>query len=287
MTYAGLMSLEEKATQFRGLHHGPAVLVLPNAWDAASARVIEDAGFPAIATTSAGVALSLGYPDGQRVSRGEMLAAVGRIARAVEVPVTADIEAGYGATPEAVAETIRGVLETGAVGVNLEDSWQREGGPALADLTLQEERIQAAREAAAAASVPLVINARTDVFLHHIGEEAARPDEAIRRLNAYLKAGADCAFPIIVREPALIARLVAAVAGPVNILAGPGAPAIPELQRLGVARVSFGSALMRASLGLTRRIAAELKAAGTYAGFPDDTIPSPEANRLFDRASRG
>jgi 2-methylisocitrate lyase-like PEP mutase family enzyme len=268
------MSPSEKAAHLRALHHGPPILVLPNAWDAASARVIEEAGFAAIATTSAGVALSLGYPDGQRVGRDEMLGAIRRIASAVRVPVTADIEAGYGDTPEAVAETIRGVIDAGAVGVNLEDSWERDGVPALADVALQQERIRAAREAA---SIPLVINARTDVFLHRLGDEA----EAVRRLNAYLEAGADCAFPILVREPALIARLVAAIAGPVNILAGPGAPSVPELQRLGVARVSFGSALMRAALGLTRRIANELRTSGTYGGFPEDTIPSPEANRLF------
>lgn len=271
------MSPPEKAARLRALHRGTSILVLPNAWDAASARVIEEAGFPAIATTSAGVAFSLGYPDGQRVGRDEMLAAVRRIAAVVHAPVTADIEAGYGETPEAVAETIRGVLAAGAVGVNLEDSWERDGRPVLADLVLQEERIRAAREAAEAASIPLVINARTDVFLHRLGDEA----EAVRRLNAYLRAGADCAFPILVRDPALIARLVGAIAGPVNILAGPGAPSIPELQRLGVARVSFGSALARAALGLTRRIANELKSAGTYGGFPEDAIPSPEANRLF------
>ena len=271
------MSLSEKAVRLRTLHHGPPILVLPNAWDAASARVIERAGFSAVATTSAGVAFSLGYPDGQRIGRDEMLAAIRRIAAAVRVPVTADIEAGYGEAPESVAEAIRGVLDAGAVGVNLEDSWERDGGRVLADLALQEERIRAAREAAQAAGVSLVINARTDVFLYGLGDEA----EAIRRLNAYLRAGADCAFPILVSDPPLIARLVEAIQGPVNIFAGPGAPSIPDLERLGVARVSFGSALSRAALGLTRRIADELKSTGTYASFPEDTIPFPEANRMF------
>jgi len=271
------MSLSEKAVRLRTLHHGPPILVLPNAWDAASARVIEQAGFSAIATTSAGVAFSLGYPDGQRIGRDEMLAAIRRIAAAVRVPVTADIEAGYGEAPESVAEAIRGVLDAGAAGVNLEDSWERDGGRVLADLALQEERIRAAREAAQAAGVSLVINARTDVFLYGLGDEA----EAIRRLNAYLRAGADCAFPILVSDPPLIARLVEAIQGPVNIFAGPGAPSIPDLERLGVARVSFGSALSRAALGLTRRIADELKSTGTYASFPEDTIPFPEANRMF------
>jgi 2-methylisocitrate lyase-like PEP mutase family enzyme len=269
------MTQSQKAEQFLALHHGPAPLVLPNAWDAASARVIEDLGFPAIATTSAGIANSLGYPDGKRISRGEMLAAISRIVAAVRVPVSADIEAGYGETPEAVADTIRAVLAAGVIGVNLED--------AMADIHLQEERIQAAREAARAAGIPLVLNARTDVYLLAGGDENARFEDAVRRSNAYLLAGADCAYPIGARGAPLIAALVAAIQGPVNVLAGPGAPSIPELQSLGVARVSFGAFLARAAMGLTRRIARELLHSGAYSSFPEDTIPSAEANQLFER----
>lgn len=268
------MLQSDKAARFAALHRGPKILVLPNAWDAASARVIEQAGFPAVATTSAGIAISLGYPDGQRITRDEMVAAVRRIAAAVEVPVTADIEAGYGETPEAVAETVRQVVAAGAVGVNLEDSWERGGHRTLAETALQEERIRAA----CSAGGPLVVNARTDVFLYRLGEF----DDAVRRLNAYLRAGAQCAYPIGVRDPPLIARLVEAIEGPVNILAGPGSPSTGELERLGVVRASYGSALMRAALGLTRRIAREIAATGTNSSFPEDTIPSPEANRLFD-----
>lgn len=266
---------QTKAEQFRALHHGPTPLVLPNAWDVASARVIEESGFPAIATTSAGVAFSLGYPDGQRITRDVMIEAVRRIANAVKVPVSADVEAGYGDTPEAAGETIRAVISAGAIGANLEDG--------LVDLNLQVERIQAAREAARATGIPLVLNARTDVYLRRGGDDKALLDDAVRRLNAYLHAGADCAFPIGARDPQLIAELVRAIDGPVNVLAGPGAPSIPELQRLGVARVSFGSGLMRAAMGLTRRIARELLSAGTYTSFPEDSIPSPEANRLFEK----
>jgi 2-methylisocitrate lyase-like PEP mutase family enzyme len=269
------MTPSQKAERFLALHHGPAPLVLPNAWDAASARVLEDLGFPAIATTSAGVAFSLGHPDGQRISRDEMLAAVSRIVAAVRVPVSADIEAGYGETPEALADTIRAVLAAGAIGVNLED--------AMADIRLQEERIQAAREAARAAGIPLVLNARTDVYLRPGGDEKARFDDAVQRLNAYLLAGADCAYPIGARGAPLISALVGAIQGPVNILAGPGAPSIGELQSLGVARVSFGSGLARAAMGLTRRIARELLHSGAYTSFPEDTIPSAEANHLFVR----
>jgi len=281
------MTQTEKAALFRKLHSSPPILVLPNAWDAASARIMEDAGAPAIATTSAGIALSLGYPDGQRISRQEMLAAVRRIAAAVEVPVTADIEAGYGESPEAVAETVCGVLEAGAVGINLEDSWEREGKRTWADAGLQQDRIRAACEAARAAGIPLVVNARTDVFLHAFGEESARFDEAVRRLNAYLGAGGDCAFPVGVRDRAVVGALVRAVEGPVNILAGPGAPAIPELAELGVARVSFGAGFLRAALGVARRILTELRGAGTYAGFPEDALTPAEAGRLFARGSRG
>src|SRR5579863_8904701 len=154
----------QKANAFRQMHHSGKILVLANVWDVASARVIEEAGFPAIATTSAGIAFSLGYPDGQKISRQEMLASIGRIARAVAVPVTADVEAGYGDRPEDAAETARGVIEAGAVGINLEDGTDDPQHP-LADLPLQLERIHAVREAALRSSVLLVLNARTDVYL--------------------------------------------------------------------------------------------------------------------------
>jgi 2-methylisocitrate lyase-like PEP mutase family enzyme len=272
------MQQAEKAARFRVLHQAPPILVLPNAWDAASARVIEQAGFPAVATTSAGIAFSLGYPDGERIGRDEMVAAVHRITAAVEAPVTADMEAGYGQTPEAVAETARAVLAAGAVGMNIEDTWERDGHRTLAETSLQVERIRAACEAGRAAGVPLVLNARTDVLLYHLGDF----DEAVRRLNAYLRAGAACAYPIGVRDPELIARLVRAIEGPVNILAGPGSPAVKDLERLGVQRASYGSALARAALGITRRIAREIAATGANSAFPEDTVPSPEANHLFE-----
>ncbi len=273
------MTPPEKAERFRSLHRGPSPLVLPNAWDAASARVIELEGFPAIATTSAGVAFSLGYPDGQRVPREEMVAAIRRIASAVRVPVTADIESGYGD----VAGTVRAVVEAGAIGFNIEDSWVNEGNRTFADVSQQLERIHAAREAAAAAGVPAVLNARTDVFLYPLVEESERVNEAIRRLTAYVGAGADCAFPIGARDREAIRRLVMEIPGPVNILAMPGTPDLPELAQLGVARVSFGSGLTRASMGLTRRIARQLKSAGSLGALLTDTIPSAEANRMFER----
>ena len=183
----------EMARDFIELHRGPKILVLPNAWDVASARIFEDAGFPAIGTSSAGVAFSLGYPDGEKIPREEMLAVVRRIAKAVDVPVTADVEAGFGSTPEEVADTARAVIAAGAVGMNLEDGV--EGKPEfLADVNRQKEIIRAVLEAAEAAGVPFVLNARTDIFLYGIGPAETRLARAIERLNAYHAAGAQSLF---------------------------------------------------------------------------------------------
>src|ERR1700688_2822675 len=220
-----------KAEILRKLHQGPRILVLPNAWHVASARIFEVAGFPAIATTSAGVANLLGYPDVERIPRNEMLWMVKRIALAVSVPVTADVEAGYGDP----VGTARAVLDAGAVGMNLEDS-SLDGS--LVDLAAQVRLIEQVR----AASGDLVINARTDVYLFAVGDEATRFDRAVERLNAYRKAGADSLFAPGVRDAETIGRLAKAVNGPLNILATAGVPSTTELERLGVRRVSVGSA---------------------------------------------
>ncbi len=261
-----IMDIEKqraKADAFRQMHLGPHLLLLPNAWDVASTRVFEEAGFGAIATTSAGIAFTLGYPDGQRISREEMLAVVARIAAAVRVPVTADVESGYGNRPEDAAETARAVIAAGAVGMNLEDA-AHQGERSLLDLSLQLEKIAAAREAARACGIPIVLNARTDVYLLETGAPKSRFDAAMHRLSAYREAGADCLFVPGLRDVETIRRLTSQLGHPVNILAGPGFPAIPELEKMGVARVSLGSGPMRATLGLLRRMALELKAEGTY-----------------------
>lgn len=261
------------------MHDGSEVLVLPNAWDVASARLVEEAGFGAVATTSAGIAFSLGYPDGQRISRQEMLDAVARIARAVRVPVTADVESGYGGSAEDAKLTALAVIEAGAVGMNLEDA-PGQGGKQLAELSAQLEKIHAVREAAASQGVPLVLNARTDVYLLQVGEASSRYEETVRRLSAYRAAGADCVFAPGVRDAPTISRLVNDLRCPLNILAGPGSPSVPELRALGVARVSLGSGPMRAALGALRRIADEVKASGTYdslAGAPSHA----EMNQLL------
>jgi 2-methylisocitrate lyase-like PEP mutase family enzyme len=268
-----------KANAFRAMHRGPHILVLPNVWDVASARIVEEAGYPAIATTSAGVAFTLGYPDGERISRDEMLARVARIAKAVKVPVTADVEAGYGPRPEDAAQTARGVIEAGAVGMNFEDGTEDPAHP-LIDVSLQLEKIRAIREAALKTGVLLVLNARTDVYLLQVGDPAKRYDEAVRRLVAFRDAGAECVFVPGLRDPETIQRIVQDVKCPVNVLAGPGSPTIPELEKLGVARVSLGSGPMRATLGLLSRMAEELKASGTYKAL--EGAPShAEVNRML------
>jgi len=232
-----------KAELLRELHHEPPVLVLPNAWDVTSAVTFAALdGCRAIATTSSAIANAHGYPDGEHIPREEMLATVGRIAAAVELPVTADLEAGYGDA----AWTAEAAIEAGAVGLNLEDAL----GPVEEHMT----RIRVVRAVAEARGVPLVINARTDVFLRGDGNV----DEAVRRGNAYLEAGADCVYPIMVTEAGAIERLAAEIHGPINVLQRPGVPGIAELEQLGVARVSVGSGLFRAALAHATDLAREL-----------------------------
>jgi 2-methylisocitrate lyase-like PEP mutase family enzyme len=276
------MNIDEqksKAMALRAMHRGPNVLLLPNAWDVVSARIFEDAGFGAIATTSAGVAFTLGYPDGEKISREEMLARVGRIARAVKVPVTADVEAGYGPAPEDAARTARDVIVAGAVGMNLEDATEDPTRP-LVEMPKQLEKIHAVREAALKTGILLVLNARTDVYLAQVGEPEKRYGEAVRRLVAYRDAGADCVFLPGVTDAETIEKIVRDVQCPLNILAGLGSPTVPELEKLGVARVSLGSAPLRATLGLVRRMAEELKRAGTYSML-EGGIPHAEVNRML------
>jgi 2-methylisocitrate lyase-like PEP mutase family enzyme len=272
-----------KAEILRKLHGGSRALVLPNAWDVASACVLEQMGYPAIATTSAGVAFALGYPDGQRISRDEMLEVVARIARAVRVPVTADMESGYGTTPAEMADTAKAIVAAGAVGLNFEDV-TGEIESSHVETSLQVEKIRTIREVSASMGVSLVINARTDVYLMPIGPEATRFDRTVERLRAYRAAGADCVFAPGLVDRGLIGKLVKAVEAPLNVLATSGCPSIPELEALGVRRVSIGSGVMRATLGLVRRIGKELMERGTYSAVFDGTIPYTEITELMTRA---
>ena len=267
-----------KAEVLRRLHVEGPMLVLPNAWDAGSARIFVEAGFPALATTSAGIAFSLGYPDGERISRDEMLAAVARITRRIAIPITADMEAGYGQTADAVAETVRRVIDAGAVGMNLEDRMEEQH---LIDFSLSVERVRAARRAADATGVRLVLNARTDAFEAPEIPPDQRVAEAVRRGNAFREAGADSVFVPFVGDRDTIEQLVQQIRAPVNILGTPNAPTLKELAALGVRRVTFGSAPMRATLGLVRRMAREWKEKGTYGTLEAYGIPFVELQRLF------
>ena len=270
-------SLARKADEFRKLHQGPHILVLANVWDVASARIVENAGFKAIATSSAAVANSLGYPDGQQISLAEMLSVVGRIAAKVSLPVSADLEAGYGEGPEEMAETARELIEAGAVGLNLEDGAAES---ALVPVERHVEKVRRIREVGESLGVHVVINARTDVYLAGIGEPAARFDHAVSRLAAYRRAGADSLFVPGVYDAETIGALAKAVEGPLNVLANPAGPPIAELERLGVRRVSFGSWPARAALGLFSRFAHELVERGTFTTLGDWALPYAELNRL-------
>jgi 2-methylisocitrate lyase-like PEP mutase family enzyme len=273
------MNQQDRAKTFRQLHT-QRPLVLPNAWDAASARVIEQAGAAAIATTSAGVAWSYGHVDGQRLQRNEMIDVIRRIIQTVAIPVTADIEGGYGeGSIQDVIETVHAVLAAGAVGINLEDS-PGQAGSALLAAEVHAERIQAARSAARAAGIDLVINARTDVYLLQVGAPETRLAEAIRRANLYRAAGADCLFVPGVIDAATITALVQSLNGPLNIMAMPGAPSIAQLGQLGVARVSLGPALAQRALAMTQRAAHELLTQGTYQTL-EQRMPISEINQLF------
>ena len=271
----------EKAVQFLQLHRGPSPLILANIWDVASARVIEEAGFPALATTSAGIAYSLGYPDGQRILPEEMIARIGRIARAVKIPVSADIEGGYGVMPEMVANTTRELIQAGAIGMNLEDATGDPANP-LVPLEVAVAKIKAARQAALEAGVPVVVNARTDVYLLPDAQAAGGYAEAFRRLATYRDAGANCVFAPGLKDADTIGRLVQELRCPLNILAVAGSPSILELQKLGVSRVSLGSGPMRATLGLLRSMADELKTSGTYSAL-NGAIPYADVNRIMGR----
>jgi 2-methylisocitrate lyase-like PEP mutase family enzyme len=252
----------ELAERLRALHTD-RTLVLPNAWDAASAALIARAGAPAIATTSGGVAWSAGRPDGHGLTREEMAELVARIVRVVDVPVTADIEGGYGPSEDDVAATVRAIVEAGAAGINLEDS-TAPGGP-LFDVPAQVGRVRAARDAATAAGLPeLWINIRTDVYLFGIGEPEGRLDDVLTRAGAYAAAGADSLFVPGLIDLETLRVLVKESPLPVNVMVWPGAPTVAELEAVGVRRISVGTAIAQGAYAVAQRAAVELLEHGTY-----------------------
>ena len=261
---------------FRALHDGPGILVLPNAWDVISARVYEDAGFPAVATSSAGLANSLGYADGNVLDVELHLATLQRLVLALDVPLSADVESGYAAdTAELVAFVAR-LDATGIAGYNLEDV--AEPGE-LFGVAEARERVRAAR----AAAPHVFLNARTDVYLANIGPESTRFERTVERLHAFAEAGADGVFVPGIFDAETIGKLAAAAPLPLNVLAGPRVPDAAALQRLGVRRVTVGSWAMRRTLGVLREIATELSDAGTFSFTREPSVSYDDANALLRR----
>ncbi len=276
-------TLRSRADAFRRLHLGPDMVVLPNAWDHASAALMVAAGFPAIATTSAGIAFAQGCPDGERLGRARMLEIAGRIAAQSAVPVSADLEAGYGRAPEDVAATVAGAIDVGLVGGNIEDADPRTGR--LFDLDLSVARIRAGRAAADRLGVPFVLTARTDPYLVKGGDPEANFAESVRRANAYLEAGAICAFVPGPGDRETVGRLARAIKGPLNILAGRAGRAglsLDELRRLGVRRVSIGGSLMLSTLAQVRTVLTGIRAKGDF-DYAVNAITNAEMNALMGR----
>ncbi|GAB3251824.1 isocitrate lyase/PEP mutase family protein [Chitinimonas naiadis] len=271
----------ELARQFRQLNQ-QGNLLLANAWDCASARIFEAEGFAAIGTTSGGIAYARGLQDAERLGRDAMLREIAAIASAVRVPVSADIEAGYGALPADVALTVQGVIQAGAVGINLEDNTHGTAATPLFGVVEQTTRIAAARQVADNLDIPLWINARTDPYLLRLGVDAeSRFAMTVGRANAYLAAGADMVFVPVLTDLDIVRRLTAAVQGPISLMAMPGAPRAKELFDAGARRVSLGVCPMLAVMGTIRDIAIEAREQGDWQTMARSFYGFAEAEALF------
>jgi len=278
---------KEKAEMFLKFHHDKEILVLLNSWDTGSSKLIEACGYKAIATTSMGIAASLGYPDCQIIQLSELIQVIKGIVNAVQVPVNVDIEAGYGNNLDEIIESVKKIIATGIVGINIEDSLDL--SPSLVDEMEFCERIAAIRALSDSLGFHLVINARTDSFYTSSASTQEKLSESIRRGNKYLEAGADCIFVQPVWEKELISTLVKEINGPINILSNPAIgdglpPSVNELQDLGVARLSLGSSLMKATLSLIKKVADELTNNGTYSLLSDTMTPRTDAALAYKMA---
>ena len=273
-----MRSQKDKAEDFRGLHHGKRILILPNAWDVPSARVFENEGFPAVATSSAGLMVSLGYPDGEVIGRNEFVSAVERIAKVLSVPLSVDIVAGFGKTTEEVVATVKAILRSGGIGINIEDF--AHSTKKLFPAERQVENVKAIRRLGDTVGVPLVINARTDALRFGIGDDEAKFEEAVRRATAYRDAGADCVYPMGLTEAGSMSRFVKELDFPINVMVRKGLPPVSELERLGVARVSFGPSASYAAMGLLKRASEEVLEKGTYQNLVEGAIAFDELNSL-------
>jgi len=278
---------KEKAEQFLQFHHDQEILVLLNSWDVGSSKLIEACGYKAIATTSMGIAASLGYPDNQVIQLSEMIEKITGIVNGVQAPVTVDIEAGYGNDLNEIIDSVKKIISTGIVGINIEDSIDL--NPTLIDEMEFCERISAIRTLSDSLGFHLVINARTDSFYVSSGSPRDKLHESIKRGNKYREAGADCIFVQPVGEKEMISTLVREIKAPINILSNPTMGAglslsVSELQDLGVARISLGSSLMKATLALIKKVADELSEKGTYNILVETLTPFPEALMAYNMA---
>ena len=281
---------KEKAELFLKFHHDKEILVLLNSWDISSSKIIEASGYKAIATTSMGIAASLGYPDCEVIQLSEMIEVITGIVNNVYAPVSVDIEAGYGNNLNEIVSSVKKIIATGIVGINIEDSINL--NPELIDEMEFCERISAIRALSDCLGFHLVINARTDSFYTSTGSTKEKLTESIKRGNKYREAGADCIFVQPVSERETIATLVKEINAPINILSNPGIgagilpPSVRELQDLGVARLSLGSGLMKATLALIKKVADELSEKGTYNILYDTLTPLPDAVMAYHMAIR-
>ena len=273
-----MRSQVEKAEDFRRLHDRREVLVLPNAWDVPSARVFEDEGFPAVATSSAGMLVSLGYTDGEEIPAKDFDAAIRRIARVLSVPLSADVVGGFGDTPKGVARSVRAVIRAGAVGINIEDFVH--SAKKLLPVEKQKAKLKELIRLREALKIPFVINARTDALRYAPGNDEEKLEEAIRRAETYRDLGADCVYPMGLTDAASISKFVGALDFPTNVMVRKGLPTVQELKRLGVARVSFGPAASYAAMGLLRRASREVREKGTYDSLTQGAITFDELNSL-------
>lgn len=276
-----LGSQAAKAEELRRLHDRKEVLILPNAWDVPSARVFEDEGFRAVATSSAGMLVSLGYQDGENIPTSEFVSAVRRIAGALSVPLSVDVVGGFGETPERVAKSVRSVIAAGAVGINIEDF--EHSTKRLLSLEKQVARLRALVRLRKVVKVPFVINARTDALRFARGDANVKFDEAIERAETYRDLGADCVYPMGLTDAVSISKFVRALDFPVNVMVRKGLPPVPELKRLRVARVSFGPSASYAAMGLLRRASREVRERGTYETLIEGAIDFDELNSLAVR----
>jgi 2-methylisocitrate lyase-like PEP mutase family enzyme len=280
---SSIENLREKAATFRDAHLKGGMVLLPNAWDHASAALMVEAGFPVIATTSAGIALARGYPDGEKIGRDAMLGICAEIVRQSAVPVSADLEAGYGPGPEDVAATVAGAIEAGLVGCNIEDANPETN--ALFELDEAVERIRAGRAAADKLGVPFVLNARADPYLIPAGDAEANFQEAVRRSNAYLAAGATCAYVPGPGDAETVGRLVHAIDGPLNILgslAGRAGLTVSDYEKLGVRRISIGGSLMLAAATFARDAVVAMRDEGAL-DFATNAMTNRGMNQLISK----